>query len=105
VRALRGSFALDTVVQHAVGISGSYIMLTFELDVECSQGPVPSLAYIVKSSLQIRKVSPPEIMSIEGVPLTRWSTRFSFPLNFRVLHDQMFTTFGLKDNCERQVDF
>ena len=36
---------------------------------------------------------------------TRWSTRVSSPLNFRVLRSQIFATFEPTVNCVRQVGF
>ena len=35
----------------------------------------------------------------------RWSTKVSFPLNFRVLRDQICTARGPQVDCVRQVDF
>ena len=36
--------------------------------------------------------------------VARWSTRVSFPLNVRVLRDQICTSFGLKVDRVEQVD-
>ena len=45
------------------------------------------------------------VMNEDEAASTRWSSRVSDPLNFRLLRDQLCTTFGSKVDCARQVDF
>jgi len=61
---------------------------------------VSGLVFRVWSQLEVWACTQRQHSGRNGALTARWSTRVSSPLNYRVLRDQIFTTFGSKVNCE-----